>query len=70
MVSGESNTSSIKCGGYIMHNNYIHIATMNVAELWAYAVAVGAMPSELLDGPAWLRRVPSAPEGSGRRLRR
>ena len=41
-----------------MHNNYIHIATMTVAELWVYAVARGVMPSELLEGRAWLRRAP------------
>lgn len=41
-----------------MHNNYIHIATMTVAELWAYAVARGVMPSELLAGGFWLRREP------------
>lgn len=46
-----------------MHNNYIHIATMTVPELWAYAVALGVMPSELLDGRFWLRRVPSGREG-------
>lgn len=48
--------------GLNMHNNYIHIASMTVGELWAYAVALGVMPSELLDGPFWIRRAPSARE--------
>ena len=39
-----------------MHNNYIHIATMTVGDLFALAAARGLMPSELLDGRFWLRR--------------
>lgn len=56
-VSGEQSS-----GGFLMHNNYIHIATLTVAELWAYALAYGVRPSELLDGRFWLRRVPSVHE--------
>ena len=45
-----------------MHNNYIHIASMTVAELCALAIARGLMPSELLCGRSWLRRAPEARE--------
>ena len=46
-----------------MHTNYVHIATLTVAELVAYAVTLGVRPSELLDGRFWIRRVPSIHEG-------
>lgn len=45
-----------------MHNNYVHIATITVGELFALAAARGLMPSELLDGRFWLRRAASAVE--------
>lgn len=45
-----------------MHNNYIHIATITIGELFALAAAHRVMPSELLDGRFWLRRAASADE--------
>jgi len=48
--------------GHLMHNNYIHIATMTIGELFTLAAARGLMPSELLDGRFWLRRAASVDE--------
>ena len=64
VVSGGARVSGgTTSGGLLMHNNYIHIATMTVAEMCAYAIARGLMPSDLLDGRSWLRRLPSEREG-------
>ena len=49
-------------GAADVHNNYIHIATMTIGDLFTLAAARGLMPSELLDGRFWLRRAASADE--------
>ena len=61
MVS-RSRTLVLKMRGHLMHNNYIHIATMTIGELFTLAAARGLMPSELLDGRFWLRRAASVDE--------
>ena len=60
-VSG-NRTNVLKPGAIPVHNNYIHIATMTIGDLFALAAARGLMPSELLDGRFWLRRAASADE--------
>lgn len=62
--------NDLKAGATSMYTNYVHITTMTVPELWSYAVSLGVMPSELLDGRFWIRRVPSIHEDSGPGLRR
>ena len=56
------NRTYVLNGDYSMHNNYIHIATLTVGELFAMAAAHGVMPSELFAGRFWIRRPASMPE--------
>lgn len=55
-------------GAANVQKNYIHISSLSVRELGEYAEARGLTPSELLAGRFWIRREPSAHEGTVRML--
>lgn len=47
--------------GHVHVIKHAILATMTIGDLYAYAMARGLMPSQLL-GRAWLQLVPSEPE--------